>query len=132
LSDTGWAYSYIVDLHFNKPIAGMAVTKGLMQRVNLSTLYYEISLPTDDLFVDGLGGSPGFNGWVFPSGVSDVYLDYYGVPSNSHNGMFGPVPFTLSNFEIALGPVAPEPSTMFLSIMGLLATIGLITRRRRA
>lgn len=109
----------------------MAVTNGLTPSVNLSSDYYVITLPTDDLFGEGVGGSPGFNGWVFPNGVSDVYLDYYGIPSNSHNGLFGPLPFTLSNFEIALGPVAPEPSTVFLSIAGL-AIVGLMVRRRRA
>lgn len=128
LSPTGWEYGYIVDLHFPRPIVGLAVTAGLMPSVNLSTLFYDISLPTDDLFAFGIGGSPDFNGWVFPAGVSDVYLNYYGLPSNSHNGMFGPMPFTLSNFEIALGPVVPEPSTVFLSVTGLLA-IGLIARR---
>lgn len=130
LSNTGWGYAYIVDLHFNKSIVGLAVTNGLMQSVNLSTTYYEISLPTDDLFTEGFGGSPGFNGWVFPGGISDVYLDYYGIPSNSHNGMFGPMPFTLSNLEIAIGPVTPEPATVFLSITGLLGIVGLIARRR--
>jgi hypothetical protein len=131
LSNTGWAYGYIVDLHFNKPIAGLAVTNGL-QDVNLSSLQDDISLPTDDLFGFGVAGSPNFNGWVFPGGVSDVYLDYYGIPSNLHHGMFGPMPFTLSNFEIALGPVAPEPSTVFLLMTGLLVMVGLIARRRRA
>lgn len=130
LSPTGWQYSYIVDLHFNRPIVGLAVTNGLMQGVNLSTLIDNISLPTDDLFGFGFGGSPDFNGWVFPNGVSDVYLDYYGIPSNSHNGMFGPMPFTLSNLEIAVGPLAPEPSTAFLAIAGLLGIISLTLRRR--
>jgi len=129
-SDTGWGYYYLVDLHFNKPIVGLTVTNGLMQGVNLSTLYYEISLPTDDLFRYGFGGSTNFNGWVFPDGVSDVYLNYYGLPSNGENGAFGLMPFTLSNLEIALG--APEPSTEFLSITGVFAMIGLIARRRRS
>lgn len=130
LSPTGWQYGYIVDLHFIKPVIGFAVADGLMAPVNLSTHFYDISLPTDDLFGYGFGGSPDFNGWVFPGGINDVYLDYYGLPGNAENGQFGPMPFTLSNFEIALGPVAPEPSSVLLAVTGLLAMIGLMARRR--
>ncbi len=102
----GWAYSYVLDLKFSQPIYAFFGT--LSDTAGVSTAYKEgETLPSPQQFSFN-SQSPQQIGWIFPYGVTDLFISNYTTINTT-------LPFRLSDVEVAIGGTpAPEPASVWL------------------